>query len=158
MTEEKGPRGWNEVLENTLANSQEQSLSLATSGQGAQFDLTDSMTGLAVLVALMFAVGIYSWKSGLSARMKNPDDPLSVKAYAYGAAVMSFFFLLLYLWSDLATGDQRIGTNMSIFLPFFFFLMGSALMRGLKQQDDRTQERIQALEAALAELKQKPAE
>jgi hypothetical protein len=71
---------------------------------------------------------------------------------------MSFFFLLLYLWSDLATGDQRIGTNMSIFLPFFFFLMGSALMRGLKQQDDRTQERIQALEAALAELKQKPTE
>lgn len=158
MTEEKGPRDWNEVLENTLANSQEQSLSLATSGRGAQFELTDFMMGLAVLLALMFAVGIYLWKSGLTARMKNPDDPLSVKASAYGAAVMSFFFLLLYLWSDLATGDQRIGTNMSIFLPFFFFVMGSALMRGLKQQDDRTQERIQALEAALAELKQKPTE
>ena len=158
MTAEKHPQDWSESLENTLTNSQEQSLSLATSGQGAQFELTDFMTGLAVLLALMFAVGIYLSKSGLTARMKNPDDPLSVKASAYGAAVMSFFFLLLYLWSDLATGDQRIGTNMSIFLPFFFFLMGSALMRGLKQQDDRPQERIQALEAALAELKEKPTE
>ncbi len=65
MTEEKTPRDWNEVLENTMANSQEQSLSLATSGQGAQLELTDFMTGLAVLLALMFAVGIYSWKSGL---------------------------------------------------------------------------------------------
>jgi hypothetical protein len=158
MTEEKGPRDWNEVLENTLANSQEQSLSLATSGRGAQFELTDFMMGLAVLLALMFAVGIYSWKSGLSARMKNPDDPLYVKASAYAPAIMSLFFLLIYLWGDLATGDQRVGTAMSILLPFFFFLMGSALMRSLKQQDDRTQERIQALEAALAELKQKPTE
>ena len=158
MTEEKHPRDWNEMLENTLANSQEQSRSLATSGQGAQFELTDTMTGVAVLLALMFAVGIYLWKSGLSARMKNPDDPLYVKASAYMPAVMSLLFLLLYLWGDLASGDQRVGTTMSIFLPFFFVLMGSALMRGLKQQDDRTQERIQALEAALAELKEKPAE
>ena len=158
MTEEKTPRDWNEVLENTLANSQEQSLSLATSGQGAPFELTDFMTGLAVLLALMFAVGIYSWKSGLSARMKNPDDPLYVKASAYGAAVMSLFFLLIYLWGDLASGDQRVGTTMSIMLPFFFLLMGSALMRGLKQQHDRIQKRFQKLETALAELKQKPTE
>ena len=158
MTEEKGPRDWNEVLENTLANSQEQSLSLATSGQGAQFDLTDSMTGLALLLALMFAVGIYLWKSGLSARMKNPDDPLSVKASAYAPASMSLFFLLIYLWSDLATGNRFIGTSVAIMMPFFFYLTAQALMRGLKQQDDRTQERIQALETALAELKEKPAE
>ena len=157
MTEEKHPRDWNEVLENTLANSQEQSLSLATSGQGAQFELTDFMTGLAVLLALMFAVGIYLWKSGLSARMKNPDDPLYVKASAYAPAIMSLFFLLIYLWSDLATETRFIGTSMVIMLPFFFYLTGEALMRGLKQQDDRTQERIQALEAALAELKEKPA-
>ncbi|MAW77429.1 MAG: hypothetical protein CMJ95_08610 [Planctomycetes bacterium] len=153
MTEEKHPRDWNEVLENTLANSQEQSLSLATSGQGAQ---TDYM-GLALLLALMLAVGIYLWKSGLTARMKNPDDPLFVRASAYSATIMSLFFLLIYLWSDLATETRFIGTSMVIMLPFFFYLTGEALMRGLKQQDDRTQERIQALEAALAELKEKPA-
>jgi hypothetical protein len=43
-------------------------------------------------------------------------------------------------------------------LPFFFLLMGSALMRGLKQQHDRIQKRFQKLETALAELKQKPTE
>jgi len=158
MTEEKHPRDWSEVLENTLANSQEQSLSLATSGQGAQFELTDFMTGLAVLLALMFAVGIYLWKSGLSARMKNPDDPLYVKASAYTPAVMSLYFLLIYLWSDLTREEEHIGTAMSIMLPCFFLLMGSALMRGLKQQHDRIQKRFEKLEAALAELKEKPAE
>ena len=44
MTAEKHPQDWSESLENTLTNSQEQSLSLATSGQGAQFELTDFMT------------------------------------------------------------------------------------------------------------------
>ncbi len=152
MTEEKGPRDWNEVLENTLANSQEQSLSLVTSGQGPQFEMTDFMMGPGLVLVLMFAVGIYSWKSGLSARMKNPADPLSVKAAAYMPAIMSSMFLLLYLWND------SVGTSMAFMLPFFFFLTGQALIGGLKQQDDRTQERIQALEAALAELKQKPTE
>jgi len=158
MTEEMNPRDWNEVLENTLANSQEQSLSLATSGRGAPFDLTDSMTGLALLLALMFAVGIYLWKSGLSARMKNPDDPLFVKAFAYAPASMSLFFLLIYLWSDLARGHRLIGTAMSILLPFFFLLMGSALMRGLKQQHHRIQKRFQKLGTALAELKENTTE
>ena len=125
----------------------------AKEGQGAQ---TDYM-GLALLLALMLAVGIYLWKSGLTARMKNPDDPLFVRASAYSATIMSLFFLLIYLWSDLATETRFIGTSMVIMLPFFFYLTGEALMRGLKQQDDRTQERIQALEAALAELKEKPA-
>ena len=93
---------------------------LPASGQGAQFELGGFMTGLALLLALMFAVGIYLWKSGLSARMKNPDDPLYVKASAYSPAIMSLFFLLICLWGDLASGDQRVGTTMSIFLPFFF--------------------------------------
>lgn len=90
--------------------------------------------------------------------MKNPDDPLFVKASAYSAAIMSLLFLMIHLWSDLTAGSRHVGTAMSIFLPLYFYMTGEALMRGLKQQDDRTQERIQALEAALAARDEKTTE
>ena len=87
-------------------------------------------------------------KRGFFARMKSPGDPLAQKAGAFGPAVCCFFVLTTTYYLPPNNEKPSIDVlTLANWMPFFFFLMGAALLGGLKEQNDR----ILALEAEKAE-------
>jgi len=94
-------------------------------------------------------------KKGFFARIKSPGDPLAQKVGAFSPAVFCYLLLAVHLFPF--TGDDRPSLDvmaLATWIPFCFFLMGAALLGGLKEQHDR----FKKLETALAELKENPAE
>ena len=114
MTQEKGPQDLSESLENTRANSQE--------------------------------------NSGDISRMKSPDDSPGWKTGEW-KVMLPALICFAYILAEKEYPPPSPGQSI-FWLPFCFMLLGSILLGGLREQRDR----IQKLETALVELKEKPAE